>query len=53
MDDLEDTATLNHVLFSLHLFNHQNDHLYLLTISLSRTLKAFVPYGYHITTIIH
>ena len=45
MDDVEYTATLNYVLFYFHLHNHQN-HLYKLCISLSRTLNAFVPYGY-------
>ena len=46
MDDLEYIATLNNVLFIFNSTIIQINHLYLLSISLSHTLKAFVPYGF-------
>ena len=49
MNDLEYMASFYHVLFYFNVVI-KIDHLYLLSISLSHILKAFVPYG-HVATL--
>ena len=46
MDDLEYMTTLNCFFFIFISIIIKINHLYLLSISLSHTLKAFVPYGH-------
>ena len=47
MDNLEYMLTLNYVVLYFHARNHKNQYLFiLLSISLSHTVKAFVPFKY-------